>query len=80
MVDQDGKAKYTGMHCLRHFFASWCINRKVDGGRELPPKTVQELLGHASIMLTLDRYGHLFPKVDDSEEQDAAELALVAAT
>ena len=35
MVDQDGKAKYTGMHCLRHFFASWCINRKVDGGREL---------------------------------------------
>ena len=38
------------------------------------------LLGHASIMLTLDRYGHLLPKVDDSEEQDAAELALVAAT
>jgi integrase len=22
-----GKAKYTGLHALRHFFASWCINR-----------------------------------------------------
>jgi hypothetical protein len=20
------------LHTLRHFFASWCINRKVDGG------------------------------------------------
>ena len=26
-VDVDGKAKYTGMHSLRHFYASWCINR-----------------------------------------------------
>ena len=23
----DGKAKYTGLHALRHFYASWCINR-----------------------------------------------------
>ena len=27
-----GKAKYTGMHALRHFYASWCINRTKDGG------------------------------------------------
>jgi integrase len=33
-------AKYSGLHNLRHFFASWCINRRVDGGLELPPKTV----------------------------------------
>jgi integrase len=26
------KAKYTGLHALRHFYASWCINRRVDGG------------------------------------------------
>jgi CheY-like chemotaxis protein len=32
------KAKYTGMHALRHFHASWCINRKADGGLELPAK------------------------------------------
>ena len=30
------------------------------GGRELPPKLVQTLLGHSSIVMTLDLYGHLF--------------------
>ena len=79
IVTKDGKAKYTGLHALRHFYTSWCINRKVDGGRELPPKTVQARLGHSSITLTLDRYGHLFPAADDTEI-DAAELALVNAT
>jgi integrase len=73
-----GGAKYTGFHALRHFYASWCINRRLDGGRELPPKSVQERLGHSSITLTLDRYGHLFPSSDD-HELDAAELALVSA-
>ena len=43
----DGKAKYTGLHSLRHFYASWLINRKEDGGLGLPPKVVQERLGHA---------------------------------
>jgi hypothetical protein len=33
----DGKAKYTGLHALRHFYASWCINRPADGGLGLPP-------------------------------------------
>lgn len=49
VVDHDGKPKY-GLHALRHFFASWCINLKKSGGRELPPKQVQALLGHASIV------------------------------
>jgi integrase len=69
--------KYTGLHSLRHFFASWCINRKVDGGLELPPKVVQERLGHATIAMTLDRYGHLFPRGDDSAELAAAERTLL---
>jgi integrase len=76
VVDGDSKAKYTGLHSLRHFFASWCINRRVDGGRELPPKNVQTLLGHTSITLTLDRYGHLFPSVDSSGLDQAAALIL----
>jgi integrase len=71
------KPKYTGFHALRHFYASWLINRKADGGLELPPKTVQSRLGHSSITLTLDRYAHLFPNGDDGGELDAAELALV---
>jgi hypothetical protein len=33
---------------------------KERGGRELPPKVVQNLLGHSSIVMTLDIYSHLF--------------------
>jgi integrase len=77
VVDSAGKPKY-GMHALRHFYASWCINRKADGGLELPPKTVQDRLGHASIVMTLDIYGHLFPSHDDGKELAAAERALFA--
>jgi hypothetical protein len=34
------------------FYVSWCINRKADGGLELPAK------------VTLETYGHLFPRGD----------------
>jgi integrase len=70
------EAKYTGLHALRHFFASWCINRKADGGLELPAKVVQERLGHSSITLTMDTYGHLFPRNDDEQELVASERSL----
>ena len=82
IVDQRGKpvlaAKYTGLHALRHFYASWCINCHQDGGLELPPKVVQARLGHASIVMTLDTYGHLFPRGDDGAELATAEKALLA--
>jgi integrase len=71
------KPKYTGMHSLRHFYASWCVNRIEDGGLGLPPKLVQERLGHSTIAMTLDVYGHLFPRGDDGEQIDAAEMALL---
>jgi integrase len=78
--DDHGKpivtAKY-GWHSLRHFYASWCINRKVDGGLELPPKMVQQRMGHASIAITMDVYGHLFPSGDDGAELAAAERAFL---
>jgi integrase len=77
VVDGKGRARY-GLHSFRHFYASWCINRKADGGLELPPKTVQARLGHSSIVMTLDRYGHLFPSNDDGRELAAAERALFA--
>lgn len=77
VVDESGepvrRAKYTGLHALRHFFASWCINRRVDGGLELPGKVVQERLGHSTIGMTMDTYGHLFPRGDDAKELAAAE-------
>jgi integrase len=77
VVDKNGKPKYTGLHSLRHFYASWCINRRVDGGLELPLKIVQARLGHASVQMTADRYGHLFPRGDDGAELAAAELAFL---
>lgn len=79
--DDDGKpvmvAKYRGLHSLRHFYASWLINRREDGGLGLPPKSVQERLGHSSIALTMDTYSHLFPRSDDASELALAEAALL---
>jgi integrase len=77
IITGTGRAKYSGMHCLRHFYASWLINRREDGGLGLPPKIVQEHLGHATIAITLDTYGHLFPRGDDTAALAAAERALL---
>ncbi|HEY7302423.1 MAG TPA: site-specific integrase [Xanthobacteraceae bacterium] len=91
VLDQNGKpvldekgnpavtAKYTGLHALRHFYASWCINRPQDGGLGLPAKVVQYRLGHSSITVTMDTYGHLFPRGDDGAEMAAAERSLIGA-
>ena len=77
VVTKAGRAKYSGLHALRHFYASWCINRRADGGLELPIKVVQARLGHAGIQITADRYGHLFPRSDDTAELAAAERAFL---
>jgi len=74
----DGKAKYTGLHALRHWFASWCINSRADGGLELSPKAVQARMGHSSIQMTFDTYGHLFPATDEAQALAAAEGLLLA--
>lgn len=47
-------------HDLRHTCASLCIALGAH------PKAIQERLGHSSITVTLDRYGHLFPKLDEA--------------
>lgn len=71
------QAKYTGLHSLRHFYASWLINRREDGGLGLPLKVVQERMGHSSITMTADTYGHMFPRDDHADELAAAEAALL---
>ncbi len=75
VVDDKGKPKYA-LHALRHFYASWCINRVEDGGLGLPLKMVQERMGHSSIALTANVYGHLFPSDDDGAELKEAEKKL----
>ncbi len=72
------KPKYPGFHALRHWYASWCINAKKDGGLELSPKAVQTRMGHGSISVTFDTYGHLFPAADEQKELEAAEAKLMA--
>lgn len=82
-LDLDGRPvlapKYPGFHALRHWYASWCINRLVDGGLELAPKQVQARMGHSSIQVTFDTYGHLFPAADEHATMIAAQKALMGA-
>ncbi len=60
------------MHDLRHTAASMLI------AQGCHPKVVQEHLGHGSIVITMDRYGHLYPD-DRSKVTDALDAAFAAA-
>jgi integrase len=72
ILRQTMRPKY-GLHALRHFFASWAIERGFS------PKRLQALLGHSSIQMTFDVYGHLFPSLEDDHAKFAAgELALIS--
>jgi integrase len=51
-------------HSLRHF----AVSTWIEAG--LSPKTVQTFAGHASLQLTMDRYGHLFPSEDHRRAMD----------
>jgi integrase len=75
VVDKAGKPKYA-LHAYRHFYASWCINPVSRGGRGLSAKEVQALLGHETIGITMDIYGHLFPRGDDHAELAASTARL----
>jgi integrase len=52
------------LHECRHTFASLMIAAGVNA------KALSTYMGHASVMITLDRYGHLFP----GNEEEAAGL------
>ena len=47
-------------HDLRHTAVALAI---AEGAH---PKAIQTRMGHSSINVTLDRYGHLFPELDES--------------
>lgn len=57
------------LHDFRHAAASLWIERRV------PAKRVQSWMGHSSIQVTFDTYGHLFAALED----DAAVMAAVEA-
>lgn len=61
IVDGAGEPKY-GFHALRHFAASLMIEQG------WPPKKIQDVLGHSSITVTYDVYGHLFRQAEKDLE------------
>ena len=54
------------MHCLRHTFATRCIEKNMN------PKTLQNILGHSDIMLTMNLYVHT------TDEQIISEMKKLA--
>jgi integrase len=50
-----------GLHALRHAAASLFIEQG------FAPKRVQTLMGHSTIQVTFDTYGHLFPSQDGDQ-------------
>jgi integrase len=58
IVDEAGNAKF-GIYALRHAAASLFIEQGWN------PKKIQTLLGHASITMTMDVYGHLFENAEE---------------
>jgi integrase len=74
LVDAEGQARYR-FHSLRHAAASLFIAHL-----GWTPKRVQEVMGHASITMTYDRYGHMFADPEgDREAMRKLEAAIVAA-
>jgi integrase len=69
LLERAGLPRIT-FHDLRHTCASLLFQRNVH------PKFVQELLGHASVAITLDTYSHMLPGMG-SEAADAIESALL---
>jgi integrase len=65
----DARAPKYGLHSLRHTAASLFIEQG------FTPKRVQALMGHSSIGMTFDTYGHLWPSAED----DQAAMAQVQA-
>jgi integrase len=73
------EAKYPGLHALRHFFCSWCANTRERGGLGLTLKETQVRMGHSTLGMTADKYGHLFLSTADADVLAAGERALMGA-
>jgi len=67
-----------GVSCRFHDLRHTSVALAIAAGAH--PKAIQTRMGHSSINVTLDRYGHLFPELDEAiassfEEQIAAQRA-----
>lgn len=71
-TDLSSPTRRFNWHALRHFAVSCWI----EAG--FAPKTVQTFAGHASLQVTMDRYGHLFPNEDYKKTMDQIAKGLFA--
>jgi integrase len=60
-ITKDRRHPKYGLHALRHAAASLFIEQS------FTPKRVQALMGHSTIQVTFDTYGHLFPSQADDQ-------------
>jgi integrase len=60
-ISKDADHPKYGLHAFRHAAASLFIEQG------LPPKRVQAIMGHGSITMTFDTYGHLYPQPDGDQ-------------
>ena len=66
VFDENGEPAIEGiytLHCFRHAAASLWIDQRTEA------KQIQEWMGHHSIVVTFDTYGHLFPGDDDRNQK-----------
>ena len=59
---------YCRFHDARHTHASLMLKQGI------PPKIVQERLGHASIQVTLDTYSHVAPGLQETAAKGFDEM------
>jgi integrase len=60
LLKRAGLPEKTRFHDLRHTCATLLLTKNVN------PKVVSEMLGHASIAITLDTYSHVLPTMQES--------------
>ena len=53
-----------GVSCRFHDLRHTSVALAIASGAH--PKAIQSRMGHSSINVTLDRYGHLFPELDEA--------------
>lgn len=70
-VDRDEAEQFEVFsgHCFRHTYATRCFEAGI------PPKTVQQQLGHASLKMTMDLYTHV---LSDQRELDLQKYSAYA--
>lgn len=70
---KEKRIKRYSLHALRHAAASLWIEKRVS------PKTIQTWMGHSSMQVTFDIYGHLFDKAElDGTAAEAIENELMS--